>query len=170
MLHVNKSFLFFILGLIIIGSFTYFSRFQVLWSISDEDDNVKNRQCLAKEDTIVVKVIDGDTIIVEGGYHVRLLGIDTDERYDICYMQAKIRLEELILGKQVRLEKDISDIDKYDRCLRNVFFGDANINTAMVKEGLAVAAFYGPDVKYKDEIIDAEEYAIRHKVGCKWKQ
>jgi endonuclease YncB( thermonuclease family) len=124
--------------------------------------------CGASDNTIVTKVIDGDTVVVEGGYHVRLLGMDADEKGYPCYEQAKTRLENLVLSKQVVLEKDISDVDQYGRCLRYIFFGNENINAKLVKEGLAIARFYEPDVKYRAEITNAETYAQQNKIGCKW--
>ncbi|MCX6719953.1 MAG: DUF5667 domain-containing protein [Candidatus Staskawiczbacteria bacterium] len=47
--------------------------------------------CGASENTIVTKVIDGDTIVVEGGFHVRLLGMDADEKGYPCYEPASRR-------------------------------------------------------------------------------
>jgi endonuclease YncB( thermonuclease family) len=116
---------------------------------------------------VVTKVIDGDTIVVEGGWHVRLIGIDADEKGYPCYEQAKKRLENLILEKQIKLEKDQTDLDQYDRCLRYVFLNGINIDVQLVLEGLAVARFYD-DVKYKAEISSAEKQAIAGKIGCKW--
>lgn len=126
------------------------------------------RQCGADSNTVITKVIDGDTVIVEGGFHVRLLGIDADEKNYPCYNAAKNRLEELILDKQVKLEKDITDIDQYGRCLRTIFVGGNNVDVQLVQEGLAVARFYAPDVKYKAEITVAEKQAIAGNIGCKW--
>jgi len=116
---------------------------------------------------IVTKIIDGDTVVVEGN-HVRLLGIDADERGYPCYNEAKQRLEELILNKEVILEKDQTDKDQYDRYLRYIFLNSKNINLKLVEEGLAVARFYPEDVKYKDKIIKAETQARENKRGCKW--
>jgi micrococcal nuclease len=124
--------------------------------------------CGVANNTVVTKIIDGDTLIVEGGYHIRLLGIDTDEKDERCYESAKERLQEFVLNKQVVLEKDKTDVDKYGRCLRTVFLGGENIGVQMVREGLAVAWPYKPDVKYKKEISNAEKYAIDNKLGCKW--
>ena len=124
--------------------------------------------CGAAENTIVTKVIDGDTVVVEGGYHVRLLGIDADEKGYPCYDQAKTRLEDLILAKQVALEKDKTDVDQYGRCLRYIFVNGKNVDVQLVGEGLAVARFYQPNVKYRSEIAEAEKQAQQNKVGCKW--
>jgi len=124
--------------------------------------------CLAKENTTVTRVIDGDTIVVAGGHSVRLLEMDTDESGYPCYKPAKAELEKLVLNKEVRLEKEQTDTDQYKRCLRNVFVGDINVGLEMVKRGFAVARFYEPDVKYKKEITSAEQDAIKNKLGCKW--
>ena len=64
---------------------------------------------------LVTKVLDGDTVIIEGGYSVRLLGIDADERGYPCYSSAKERLEELVLNEEVYVEADKEDQDQYKR-------------------------------------------------------
>ncbi len=135
---------------------------------NNSQSNLKTNHCLASDQAIVTKVIDGDTVIVEGGYHIRLLGIDSDEKGYPCYEPAKLYLEKLILGKKVRLERDKTDVDKYGRCLRYIFIGQKNINLEMIKKGLAVARFYSQDVKYEKEIDQAEKKAIENRIGCKW--
>lgn len=120
------------------------------------------------QDSIVTKVIDGDTVVVQGGDHVRLLGMDADEKGYPCYDAARLRLESLTLAKPVKLESDGSDKDQYGRLLRYVFVGDQNIDEQLVAEGLAVARFYPDSQKYKAEIDAAESLAIKNKTGCKW--
>jgi len=117
---------------------------------------------------LVTKIIDGDTVIVEGGDTVRLLGIDADEKGYPCYEPAKKRLEELILNKKVDLEADKEDRDQYKRYLRYLILDQENINLKLVKEGLAIARFSPENVKYREEIIAAEREARENKVGCKW--
>src|SRR4030065_366152 len=67
---------------------------------------------------LVTKVIDGDTIVIEGGYHVRYIGIDAPESGEFYYLEAKQANEDLVAGKKIRLESDISDKDSYGRLLR----------------------------------------------------
>ena len=117
---------------------------------------------------IVTKVIDGDTVLIEGGYSVRLLGIDADERGKPCYAAAKERLEEMVLGKEVFLEMGKDDLDQWCRYLRYLFVDDVNIGLEMVKEGLAVARTSAEDSKYQSEIALAEKSAIENEIGCKW--
>ncbi len=181
----NKTFFAIILGAVIIGGFVYFAirnpkeiaslspagsaRNDGKESIAMSDIAITNSAaCGANENTIVTKVIDGDTVVVGGGWHVRLLGMDADEKGYPCYEPAKNRLENLVLGKQVLLEKDKTDVDQYGRCLRYIFIGNTNVDAQLVKEGLAIARFYQPDVKYKTEITQAEKQAQENKLGCKW--
>ncbi|MFH1290862.1 MAG: thermonuclease family protein [Nanoarchaeota archaeon] len=117
---------------------------------------------------VVTKVIDGDTLIIEGE-SVRLLGMDTDERGYPCYKEAKERLEELVLGKEVFLESDGEDKDQYDRYLRYVLLDGKNVNLQMVEEGMAVARFSPRNRRYKSEISNAEENARDAGRGCKWR-
>ena len=72
-----------------------------------------------------------------------------------------------MLGKQVILEHDAEDRDRYGRLLRYMFLNGTNINALLVAEGLAVARFVG-DQKYKEEITLLEKEAMERKIGCKW--
>ncbi len=110
----------------------------------------------------VTQVIDGDTIIIEGGYRVRYIGIDTPEvhpqleAYGIEAWQANRRLVE---GKRVRLERDVSETDKYGRLLRYVYVDSVFVNAELVRQGLALAKAYPPDIKYQDYLEKLEQQA-----------
>jgi len=123
-------------------------------------DNAVSR----REQSYVTKVIDGDTVVIAGGQRVRLLSIDTRERGESCYAEAKARLEELLLLKNITLERDK---DQYDRLLRYIYLGDEMINLRMIEEGLAVAYIYEPNVKYRSAFLEAEN-AARSENGCVW--
>jgi micrococcal nuclease len=121
-----------------------------------------------KEKTIVTKVIDGDSIITQGGEHVRLLGIDTPEKGEPYYSDATNFLKERILMKEVYLERDLDDKDQYDRLLRYVWLDDSLVNLELVQQGFAIARFYD-NMKYMNEIQEAEKQAIQNKIGI-WSQ
>jgi len=113
------------------------------------------------ESARVTRVIDGDTIVIEGGYRVRYIGIDTPEIHpetEAFGMEAWQANRQLVEGKQVRLERDISEMDKYDRLLRYVYVDDIMVNAELVRQGLAQAKAYPPDTKYQDclEALEAE--------------
>jgi micrococcal nuclease len=125
--------------------------------------------CRQSSDAVmVVKVIDGDTIVVEGGYHVRYIGIDSPETDEFYYSEAKQMNADLIAGKKVRLESDITDKDKYGRLLRYVYVGDTFINAEMVRQGCAWSIAYPPDVKYQVYLEAMEKEARQLKRGV-WK-
>lgn len=113
----------------------------------------------------VMRVVDGDTIKLENGQIVRYIGVDTPETVDPrravgCFgKEASAKNKELVLGKEVRLVKDVSETDKYQRLLRYVYAGDLFINEYLVREGYARASSYPPDVKYQDLFRDAEREA-----------
>ena len=84
----------------------------------------------------VERIVDGDTIIVDN-QSVRLLGINTPERGELLYQEAKEFLEEKINNKTVRLEYNEDKYDKYGRKLAFVFLDNENINIKIVKQGFA---------------------------------
>lgn len=131
--------------------------------LSAQDENLMHFR--KTEDALVTRVTDGDTIVIDGGERVRLLGIDTPERGDDYYNEAKEFLEERILMKNVKLERSVEDKDMYDRLLRYVWINDSLINLELVERGYASAYFYNENEKYKDLIADAEKKAIEKKIG-----
>jgi len=116
----------------------------------------------------VIQVIDGDTIVIEGGYYVRYIGIDAPERDEPYYLEAKQANEELIKGKKARLERDISDKDN-GRLLRYVYADDTFINAELVRQGYAYAKAYSPDTKYQVYLEAMEKEARQAKKGI-WRQ
>src|SRR4030042_6898152 len=119
--------------------------------------------------TTVTRVIDGDTVIIEGGYHVRYIGIDAPESGEFYYLEAKQINEGLVAGKNVRLERAISDKDSYGRLLRYVYIGDDFVNAEMVRQGCAWAIAYPPDVKYQVYLEAMEKESRQSKRGI-WRQ
>jgi micrococcal nuclease len=176
-LEKNKIFIRIITLALIFGGAIYFSKVKInknlIGSLVNKEE-FSSKACTnlpLLEDGVkklVTKVIDGDTFLIEGGYSVRILGIDADERGYPCYEAAKNRLEELILNKEVKLEKGKEDFDQYCRYLRYVFVDDKNVSLELVREGLAVARFSPEDTKYREEISLAEKEARENKIGCKW--
>lgn len=113
----------------------------------------------------VARVIDGDTIRLEGGEVVRYIGIDAPESVDPrsavqCFAkEAADKNRELVEGKEVRLEKDISETDKYDRLLRYIWLGDVLVNEYLAREGYAQSSSYPPDIKYQERFVEAQRLA-----------
>jgi len=132
------------------------------------------RAQIGGERILVTEVIDGDTIKVSSGQTVRLLGIDTPETKDPrrpvgCFgKEASNEVKSLLEGRKVLLEKDISDTDKYGRLLRYIYLpldpstGSGKVlfvNDYLVREGFATVYTYPPDVKYNEQLREAESKA-----------
>ncbi len=113
----------------------------------------------------VVKVLDGDTLELESGQLVRLLGINSPEKEDYYYQEATEGLVELVEGKSVRLESGPEDVDRYGRLLRYVFIDGTFVNLQLVRSGYASVYFLNPDEKYYLEFKQAENDAKNNKFG-----
>lgn len=119
----------------------------------------------------VERVVDGDTITLETGETVRYIGIDTPETVHrkksvMCYGKEASEInKQLVEGKTVELEKDVSETDRYGRLLRYVWLDSVLINEYLVREGYAVSSSYPPDIKYQSIFLQAEELARNEKKG-----
>ncbi len=115
------------------------------------------------EEAKCVSVIDGDTIKIKDSagniYKVRYIGIDTPEKGQPFYQEAKKANESLVLNKTVRLEKDVSETDKYGRLLRYVYVDDLFVNAFLVAEGFAVILTIPPDVKHSEYFLGLQKEA-----------
>ena len=98
----------------------------------------------------VGRVVDGDTIVLADGRRVRYVGVDTPERGEPFYQEATAYNRRLVDGARVHLLKERSDKDRFGRLLRHVIAGDILVSAELVREGLAVAKRYKPDVKFAD--------------------
>ncbi len=116
----------------------------------------------------VIEVIDGDTITIEGGFKVRYIGIDTPELYpqeEPLAREAWQANRTLVEGKKVKLERDISETDRYGRLLRYVYVDSKFVNAELVKLGLAEAKAYPPDTRYQSFLEELETEARNKKLG-----
>jgi len=114
----------------------------------------------------VIEVVDGDTINVLIGsqvYAVRYIGIDAPETHhpekgvERMGPEAARANEDLVGGKTVYLEKDVSETDHYGRLLRYVYLADGTfVNAALVRRGYAQSSTYPPDVKHQDVFRKAQ--------------
>jgi micrococcal nuclease len=139
-----------------------------------ESDEIQKEQIVVdiqEEIHKVVNVVDGDTIKLDNGEVVRYIGIDTPETVHPskpvqCFgKEASQKNEELVLNKEVRLVRDVSETDKYNRILRYVYVEDVFVNDYLVRNGFAKSSSYPPDVKHQDQFKEAEEEARNNKRG-----
>jgi micrococcal nuclease len=72
---------------------------------------------------------------------------------------------QLVLGKTIKLEKDVSETDKYGRLLRFVYVGNIFIDDYLVKNGFARVMTVPPDIEYESQFLESENYAKENKLG-----
>ncbi len=120
----------------------------------------------------VVRVVDGDTIVVRLGgrdEHLRYIGMDTPETVKpgspVQWMgpEASRANAALVDGRTVVLEKDVSETDRYGRLLRYVWLVDGDrwtlVDLELVRRGFAQVETDPPDVKYADRFVAAQRAA-----------
>ncbi len=139
-------------------------------------------------DVLVTRAVDGDTLVLETGERVRLIGIDTPEIHSSnkLYRDAqrssqdvetikKLGLQsyeftkKLVEGKRVSMEFDAQKYDKYDRLLAYVYLKDGTfVNAEIVRQGYASLLTIPPNVKYSDLFLKLYREAREAKRGL-WK-
>lgn len=123
----------------------------------------------ADETGVVVNVIDGDTIDVNINgdvMRVRYVGVNTPERDQACYSDARSANERLVMNQTVSLVRDQSDTDQYDRLLRYVYVGNTFVNAELVRNGYAESVLYRPDDDQFDYFVSLEREAASAGRGC----
>ena len=110
---------------------------------------------------IVGRVIDGDTFETKDGEKIRILGINTPEKNEPLYPEAKEFLIKEIENKSIEI--DIKDSDRYGRTLAHI-----DKNKDLLENGLAYLYYYEKD-SYYNALKKAEESARNSKLGL-WKK
>jgi micrococcal nuclease len=112
---------------------------------------------------LVSEVVDGDTLVIEDGIRIRLLGIDAPESGECFGEEAKKELMRLVMGKEIVLEKDQTATDTYDRLLRYVVLHNENpevddvfVNRELVRGGYAESVYVKPNRRYLSQLQGAE--------------
>lgn len=113
----------------------------------------------------VIRVVDGDTVVLQAIGTVRLIGIDTPETVDprkpVEYFgrEASEYLRAMLAGRAVRLEYDQTRRDRYGRTLAYLYLADGRfVNLEMVRQGYAHAYVKYP-FRLMDEFVAAEHEA-----------
>jgi len=117
------------------------------------------------EQALVARVIDGDTVELADGRHVRYLGIDTPEVGDYYGEEATGRNRDLVERKTIELQRGSRDQDEYGRLLRYVYVDGTFVNGELVAEGYATAYVFDPDDRYSQVLVQLEQYARMKELG-----
>jgi micrococcal nuclease len=112
-------------------------------------------------EAVVERIIDGDTIELEGGERIRYLMINTPETTggkNECYGSNAVQFNtDLVLGKTVTLDYDVQCQDMFGRTLAYVSVGGVEVNTEMVKRGFACVLHIPPNGDSRKDEFEALE-------------
>jgi micrococcal nuclease len=121
--------------------------------------------------TKVLAVLDGDTIIIDGGQKVRYAGLDTPETHhpdklpEDCGQEAFEANRRLVAGKMVRLEFDERRRDKYGRLLAYVYVDSLFVNAELIRQGYAKVTTYRDNQRHHDDLTRLQRDAITARRG-----
>jgi len=125
----------------------------------------------ATDSRTVKRVIDGDTIVLENGERVRLIGVDTPESVhpnkpvEYFAKEASAFTKNMVEGKKVKLEYDWQRKDRYGRILAYVYLEDGtHLNAEIIKQGFGFAYTKYP-FKYLEEFREYERKAREEEKG-----
>jgi micrococcal nuclease len=124
-----------------------------------------------KEKVVVSKVIDGDTVELSDKRKVRYIGINSfemnDKRKDVECLADKSKEAniELVENKEVEMEKDVSETDKYGRLLRYLWIDGMMVNEELIKNGWAEVSTFPPDIKYLERLQNEQVRAKLNNLG-----
>lgn len=136
-------------------------------------------------DILVKRVIDGDTLELENGQRVRLIGIDTPEMHpsEKLYRDSQRTQKDvgaitelgrrafgftkkLVEGRRVSLEFDVEKYDRYGRLLAYVYLKDGTfVNAKIIEEGYGSLMTIPPNVKYADLFLKLYQQARQNRRG-----
>lgn len=147
--------------------------FFLFWTLSDAIAGQPACAVDRVDETVQVRrVFDGDTVQLDDGRRVRLLGINTPEidhdngSDEPLARQARQALVQILArAKQVGLRLGRRQHDHYGRLLAHVIIdGDRDVQQMLLARGLAMAIVIAPDLWHLDCYQDAENQARqRHK-------
>jgi endonuclease YncB( thermonuclease family) len=123
----------------------------------------------AGEQAVVTSVTDGDTIEVQingVGYRVRYVGVNTPERDEACYRDARDFNASLVQGRTVTLTRDVANTDRYGRLLRYVYADGVFVNEQLILNGYAETVQYDRDRQFFDYFVGLEQQAAAAGRGC----
>ena len=127
--------------------------------------------CRPGTDFRVVRVIDGDTVVIDNQERIRYIGIDTPELArggrpaEPMAEDAREFNRKLVEGRRIRLEFDRQRRDRFGRVLAYVYVDPIMVNEELVESGLARAVAYPPTLRYRERLERLEEEAKSEKKG-----
>lgn len=120
---------------------------------------------------VVVRVLDGDTIVVRGVGTVRYVGIDTPELHhprkpvERYAARAAALNGRLVAGRVITMKTDVEEKDAYGRLLAYVYVDGRMVNAALVRAGAAEAFPFAPNTRHRALFARLQAEAVRRRRG-----
>ncbi|MDH3694167.1 MAG: thermonuclease family protein [Gammaproteobacteria bacterium] len=139
----------------------------LLWLITACSSGKNSQSFSAKVDWVA----DGDTVRLDDGSKVRLLGINTPELAkdgkpaEPLAKEARQFLRQLIDKQTIQIITSKQTYDKYGRLLAYVFHDDTDVQVELLKQGLASVIAIPPNVRMADRYLAAETEARYSEIG-----
>lgn len=108
---------------------------------------------------VVREAVDGDTIVLGGGNHVRLIGVNCPEHDEPFFREATDLTARMVVGHRVALEFDAERNDTYGRVLAYVYCEGVFLNAELLRQGYATFYDWPPNDRYRDGLLDCQRQA-----------
>lgn len=124
----------------------------------------------AAESDVVVRVVDGDTVVLRSAGKSRLIGVDTPEVFggQECFGREASAFAKRVLrpGLRVRVERDVEERDRYGRALVYLRLPDRrSFNELLVAQGFAVPLTIPPNVRHAERFHELARRARTREAG-----
>ena len=146
--------------------------FLTVWRTLSRHNESTNRLPSTSALVPVVRVVDGDTLLLEDGIRVRLLGVDTpetkrpDHPVEALGPEATAFTKNFIGSQPIRLEYDRERRDRFGRVLAYVYVGDQLLNEELIRVGFSKAETRFPFRQaMKQRFREAEKQARESRRG-----
>jgi micrococcal nuclease len=133
------------------------------------DSSSGGRAAAAQSDE-VVRVVDGDTVVLRAAGKSRLIGVDTPEVFggQECFGREASRFAKRVLrpGLRVGVERDVEERDRYGRTLVYLRLPDGrSFNELLVARGFAVPLTIPPNVRHAERFGELSRRARERTAG-----
>ena len=103
---------------------------------------------------------------------MRYVLVDTPERGECYWSEARDRNRQLVAGRRIGLERDASEWDSWGRLLRYPWTADSgDVGAVLIREGFARVAIYD-DTRHLCQYLELQDQAIGEGAGgwgaCGW--
>ena len=123
----------------------------------------------------VIRAVDGDTLLLDNGYRIRLLGVNTpetkhpDRPAEPFGPKASAFTQSLVEQRTITLEFDRERLDNYRRVLAYVYLDDGSLlNQRLIEAGFSPAVVSFPIRSDRKRLFEETERAAQQNLRGIW--